>query len=213
MKKSLLFFFIIIINFSLRAKDLVAGYYINLNNDTIHVVFKISTIDFGTEPNLEYLQKSIAIIDSNNKKEILMPFMAKQFSFDFNGKIYTMYAACLYCENNLNEIFLQRKKTGVLNLYLQLKTVSSGGFSGGGFGGYGGGFSAPTYIAGSSSTIEHYILQKNNQPLYNITRAFFKHDMKLYFEDCPFLLKKIKEDEFRFEDIETIVDFYNTNCL
>ncbi len=132
-----------------------------MNKDTVHVTYKISTVDFGTEPNLEYLQKSIAIIGADNKKTILKPVMAKEICFTFLKEEYHLFSQCLNCDYSFgNNIFLQKIKSGKLKLFLRLKTVNTGGVSGG------------IYYGGASYTTEHYILQKENGLLYEVSRLF-----------------------------------------
>lgn len=202
MKNYILIIIIFILSIATaNAKVLVKGYYINTNNDTVYVTYKISTIEHGYAPNLEYLQKSIAIIGADNKKTILKPIMAKEICFTFFKEEYHLYSQCLNCDFSLgNNIFLQKKVSGKLNLYVRLKTESNGGFSGG------------MYYGGSSYITEHYILQKENGLLYEVSRLYFKQDIKNYIDDCPSLYNKIDKGIYKYDDTETIVDFYNRDC-
>lgn len=40
----------------------------------------------------------------------------------------------------------------------------------------------------------------------------FKKAASEYFKDCPSLVKKIKEKEFKKRDLKVIVDYYNEDC-
>lgn len=188
------------------SKEAVSGYYINMNNDTIHVMYKISTVDFGTEPNLEYLQKSIAIVDSNDKKQILLPSMASEIGFEFSNRIFIMVSrkSKYNTEPYPNDIFLHEKKIDNLSLFYKYNTVKYGGTTGSGFGG--GGYS------GGSEFILTYVLQNKNGALFYVPVNSFKKTMSKYFSICSELSNKILSKEFQYKDLEKIVDFYNINC-
>jgi hypothetical protein len=56
------------------------------------------------------------------------------------------------------------------------------------------------------------ILQKGNGELKRPKGLTFKKDMINYFSDCPKLVEKIESKDFRKDDLESIVRFYNSNC-
>jgi len=41
----------------------------------------------------------------------------------------------------------------------------------------------------------------------------FKNSMKDYFQDCPELIKKVKNKEFNNNELWEVLEFYNKNCL
>ena len=56
-----------------------------------------------------------------------------------------------------------------------------------------------------------YYLKKNNNPVEDI-KSSFKKKAKIYFENCPGLLKKIKSNEYNYYNMGTIVTYYNDFC-
>jgi hypothetical protein len=59
------------------------------------------------------------------------------------------------------------------------------------------------------------ILRDGNKPqIFNqvsLTKSFRKRSMD-YFEDCPILRAKLENKEFVKEDLQKIVEFYNSSC-
>lgn len=180
---------------SVYANVLVRGYYINLDNDTVKVTYLISTSNDGFTPDVDLIQNKIKIYDTIDRNNILMPYMAKEISFVLNKITYQYYSVCIACNDQLNNLFLERIKSGKLNLYLRSKTYYSG--------------SMPGMIDNATF---YYVFQKDNQPLFEVYRMSFKSSMKLYFSDCPTILKKIKDDTYSYDDMEKIVDEYNATC-
>ncbi|MGS2765197.1 hypothetical protein [Sinomicrobium sp. M5D2P9] len=101
-------------------------------------------------------------------------------------------------------------RTGEVNLYI----ASAGGstsmpMSSGGFGG----FSVPvTY------TIENYYLRRKGEEEathLGSNQLFTKNFMEAasdYFKDCPLLVEKIENKEYKKRHLEEVVTFYNTRC-
>jgi hypothetical protein len=65
---------------------------------------------------------------------------------------------------------------------------------------------------GYSYNVEQYILQKGDEPIKRPRTWSFKKDMAEYFQDCPALVERIESKEFRKNEVESIVVFYNTKC-
>ncbi len=61
-------------------------------------------------------------------------------------------------------------------------------------------------------SVEKYILQKGDGELKRTKGLNFRKDMVEYFSDCPELSKRIDNKEFRNNDLESIVRFYNNKC-
>lgn len=78
---------------------------------------------------------------------------------------------------------------------------------------YGTGGSVPSH-----STIESAYLKKKNESeaTYLGNNALFSKNFSKtsaeFFEDCPELVKKIENKEFKKKDLKEIIEFYNTNC-
>ncbi|WP_047545187.1 hypothetical protein [Psychroserpens sp. Hel_I_66] len=78
------------------------------------------------------------------------------------------------------------------------------------------GLSAPVYMPGyMGSHNQVMILREGSKPqIFNqvsLTKSFRKRAME-YFEDCPVLKAKIEKKEFVKEDLQDIVNFYNSSC-
>jgi hypothetical protein len=65
---------------------------------------------------------------------------------------------------------------------------------------------------GYTYSVERYIMQKGSGELKRPKNLSFKKDMAEYFRDCPALVDKIQDKDFKKYDMEAIVSFYNKNC-
>ena len=100
-------------------------------------------------------------------------------------------------------IFLKLEIDGPLRLYKYFQTQRAGGFGNPATGGFSPGY---TY------TVENYVMQKGEGQLLRPKGISFRKDMALYFSDCPDLVSRIQEKEFRKGDMELIVKEYNRKC-
>ncbi|WP_298550494.1 hypothetical protein [uncultured Algibacter sp.] len=73
--------------------------------------------------------------------------------------------------------------------------------------GFAGGGAGMTYGGGSATT---YSIKVNDEIIKLGTKIKKKHHQ--YFNDCPVLIQKIEEKEFKKWDIYDIVEFYNEDC-
>jgi len=118
-------------------------------------------------------------------------------------------------KNKSEPKILRIAKQGKVSLYKLVNerynyapAINSGGnFGGAGFGGF-----------GSHYSIKHYYIQKENEDAATYlgsTSIFSKNFKKAalqYFADCPVLIEKIQNNEYKKRDITAIVGFYNKNC-
>ncbi|MGV8829868.1 MAG: hypothetical protein ACWA6U_16285, partial [Breznakibacter sp.] len=65
---------------------------------------------------------------------------------------------------------------------------------------------------GNTYNFEKYLMQKGDNLLKKPEKLAFKNDMVEYFADCPALVEKLEKKEYKKDDIESIVRFYNRNC-
>ena len=122
-------------------------------------------------------------------------------------------------------VFLNRKQTklgfvelmvdGDLRLVGRTVLVQSGGGWTPGTQGPAG-LGAPVYMPGfMGSHNQVMILRDGKKPqIFNqvsLTKSFRKRAMD-YFEDCPVLRTKLEKKEFVKEDLQKIVEFYNSSC-
>ncbi|MDY0779999.1 hypothetical protein [Tenacibaculum sp. IB213877] len=64
------------------------------------------------------------------------------------------------------------------------------------------------YIGNNESNLVEFIGAKS----ITVGRKSIKKGLLKYFEDCPELVKKIKNKEYKNKDIVEAVEFYNSNC-
>jgi len=62
---------------------------------------------------------------------------------------------------------------------------------------------------GGGIDAETFILQNNNDDLFEPRWLHFKKDMKEYLFDCPILVEKIDNKTYNIDDIDVIVRDYN----
>jgi predicted Zn-ribbon and HTH transcriptional regulator len=196
----------LILSFKLEAKKIEGR--IIFENDTIDVTFNIPIKFFTQEPNYEKLQYKVKYFDSAGNKIILRPDKAKEIQFKYeyeNVRMLSRYNS-LGLGNIFSmstNIFLKLEIDGELKLFNYYYTQHSAGA-----------YNASTGMmtGGYSYRVERLILQKGNGELKRPKGLTFKKDMINYFSDCPKLVEKIESKDFRKDDLESIVRFYNSNC-
>lgn len=213
MKKSALIFTFLLFSLTTAYAKKIPGYYISNTHDTVRVLFNIPIKFLAQVPNFAKLQDEVKYFDSKNEKHFLEPDMALEMVFEYNGQKFRMLSR----NDNLglngsfssnNRIFLNLIKDGRLKLFEYYYSGSAGTpmmSAGGG---------APMMIGGSPGGCNS-ILQKGDGPLFEISVSLFnsfKKQASDYFSDCPALSNKIQNKEYRIDDIELIVDYYNRNC-
>jgi hypothetical protein len=130
----------------------------------------------------------------------------------YNGDEITIYVYLPEKEKGTFKV-LEEVVVGDIFLY---KIVSHGTHApmGVGFGGAGG----MNMAMGTSFTIKNYYLRKkDDKSVTHITSTSlfsknFKKTAAKYFEDCPSLVEKIENKEYRKRDIRAIIEFYNSKC-
>ncbi|QXP79729.1 MULTISPECIES: hypothetical protein [Winogradskyella] len=75
---------------------------------------------------------------------------------------------------------------------------------------------APIYHPGYMGSHNQVLILRDGETpeIFNqvsLTKSFRKRAME-YFEDCPVLKTKIETKEFKKEDLQDIIRFYNSNC-
>lgn len=196
----------VFLTFTLQAKN-IAGKII-LGNDTLDVVFQIPVKLFSGQPNFEKLQYKVRYLDSNKKKITLRPHEAKEIQFMHGAeqvrmlsRFNTLGLGNIFSSNT--HIFLRLEIDGPLKLFSYYYTQQSPGM-----------YNASTGVVtgGYAYSVERYIMQKGSGELKRPKNLSFKKDMAEYFSDCPTLVDKIQDKDFKKYDMEAIVSFYNKNC-
>lgn len=207
MKISALTAIILIAAFSLEAKK-IAGKII-FHKDTVDVTFNIPIKFFSGEPNYQKLQYKVRYFDAKGNKITLRPDDAKEIRFQHNGEIVRMLSRRNTLESGnifstSSNIFLRLEIDGRLKMFSYYYTQGSPGM-----------YNPSTGMTtgGGSYETEKYVLQNGNEELKWPRGLSFRKDMMEYFANCPALVKKIEDREFRKNEIESIVLFYNTHCV
>ena len=196
----------LILTFKLEAKKIEGK--ILFENDTIDVTFNIPIKMFKQEPNYEKLQYKVKYFDSTGKKLTLRPDNAKEIQFkneNENVRMLSRYNSLRSGKFLLmsSNIFLKLLTDGELKLFNFYYTQSSPDM-----------YDASTgdMTGGNSINLERFVLQKGEGDLKRPKGLTFKKDMADYFSDCPALIEKIESKDFRKNDLEFVVRFYNSNC-
>jgi hypothetical protein len=208
MKRFALFIIVaIMLTFQAEAKK-IAGRIIYEKNDTTYVTLNVPFKLLSSEPNYEKLQYKVKYFNPSGVKIIVKPDQAKEIQFNYNNeniRMISVYNSLMLGNlfTNCDNIFLKLEIDGKLKLFSYYYTQQSAGYYNAATG---------TMSGGSAYSIEKYILQKGNEELVQPYGLGFKKDMAEYFSDCLELAQKIRNKEFRKNDIEAIVHYYNSHC-
>jgi hypothetical protein len=190
----------------------IEGLIITKTEDSLQVTFEIPLQLFTREPDYERLQRKVKYYDVNGKKQTLKPKDAKEIHFTYKNERIRMRArrntssflGGTFSLNAGDYIFLRLLEDGPVQLFLYYYTQNSPGVV------------DPTtgiMTGGLMYDTDRCLLQKGDAgELTPIRALFFKKDMSAFFSDCPELVKKIEEKEFKREHLREIVQFYNTQC-
>ena len=181
-------------------------------NDTLDTTLKIPGYGLSSIPNYLKVQYKIKYYDKNRALRVLRPKDAKEIRFTFKGRNIRMLSrpntnglggfsltSSTYIFLKVVELELEGKAK-LFNVYITeigpAVILGSGGASPG----------------ASANMSKKYVLEKEGGELIRVRTLSFKKDMIKYFSDCPELVKKIKDKEFRMRDLEMLVVFYNDRC-
>jgi hypothetical protein len=117
-------------------------------------------------------------------------------------------------EKKKREELLEVILKGKVTLYKDVKHYYNSGFSVG-VGRYGG--VNTTMMMNQGSITSYYVSTEEENVVSHIrSNTFFNKNFKKviaeYFKDCPSLVTKVENKEFRKNDIYEIVEYYNENC-
>jgi hypothetical protein len=107
---------------------------------------------------------------------------------------------------------LKVKLRGDVSLYYEIKTSGGAPMAMGGVGGMtmGMGFSSSTEVYYIAKKDDDIVIQLFN--MLGVSKKKFKKIVPEFFGDCPELIEKIKNKEYKKRDIVEIVDYYNNEC-
>jgi len=196
----------LVLTLKLEAKKIEGKIF--FEHDTAEVILIIPIKFFTQEPNFEKLQYKVKYINSIGKKIVLRPDNAREVQFKFeneNVRMLSRYNSLGLGSifSSSNNIFLRLEIDGELKLFNYYYTQSSPGMYNA---------STGTMTGGYYYSVERYVLQKGDGELKRPKSLTFRNDMAEYFSDCPGLVERIEDKDFRKGDLKSIVKFYNTRC-
>lgn len=190
--------------YSLEAKKIEGE--ILYTNDTIKVTFDIPIYAFG-KIMYEMVQYSIIYYDSLNNKMRIQADSAKEIRFTYGTENVRMLSkptpVKMLSLRPYNNIFLKLEMDGYIKIfkYYHTKTMTN--------------YSKDRISTGSTSMYgtESFYIQKGEGKLNLLNKFVYRKELFKYFNDCPDLVKKIENKEFRKKDIKSIIIYYNTKCV
>lgn len=134
---------------------------------------------------------------------------SEAIKFDFNEAISAIVVNSkneeikyeyVYVEYQKKPLLLTVMIDGFLKLYAEFSTSYGGG-------GMGFRSSSTYHIKRTTDKLGQYFIAYGYIP-----KVGFKKVVQSYFNDCPQLQEKVEKGEFKKDDFEKIVEFYNQNC-
>jgi len=187
----------------------IEGIIITANQDTMEVTLRISTSFFTGDINHVALQRKIKYIDENGKKRKIRANEAKEVRFTYQGddiRLLSMPMSDVYTGlfNSSNKVFLHLKLDGPLRLFTYYSKTNNASSYNNNTGMWNG--------SGGTSVREVPLLQKGNDKVKKPNYFKFRKDMMSYLSDCPTLVAKLENKDFRRRDVYDMVWYYNSNC-
>ena len=167
----------------------------------------------NTKEGLVKLSGSHEVKFRANKKEkaVKFDFESLEYAQIYYGKESHIYKNVLVSGKD-SPVVLEEIVKGSVSLYNLFSQGYSVGFAPMGAGG------APMPTGGNFYSINNlYVLKEGetNATHLGSNQLFtknFKAAASEFFKDCPVLVDKIQNKEFKKKEIKAIVEFYNSNC-
>ena len=188
----------------------VKGFYVTNNHDTIKALLKIPyNAAFSIDFNFVKMQQEMEYINDAGEKITMTPndFLAYGFEYYdereekddtmvFVSKKNIFYRSTDFSDND-STIFLMQLVKGKLSLYNYYSMSSvSAGFN----------------YAANNVMHSTPVLEFSNQKLFTYNTNKFKIEMAKYLADCPIVLQKIEEKNYKNKHLHIVVELYNSLC-
>ncbi|MEO8472593.1 MAG: hypothetical protein ABI477_10370 [Chryseolinea sp.] len=205
--RNLVMICVFVIGFSSHAEAKKVEGKIIRRTGTETVIFNVPFKLLSSRPDIERMQYRIRYYDKFGKKMILKPGEAEEIQFAYKNEVVRMISISndLGLQGTFSRstfVFLRLEIDGPLRLFKYYQTSSNN------TGYYGAGIST----GGGTYTTENLYLQKEGQKLKRPRTLNFRKDMADYLSDCPALVDRIRDKDFKRKDLEFIVMFYNKQC-
>ena len=177
----------------------VKGYFINLTDDTAHVVFDVP-IAPPNDPDVKHLHFGINFTDHNKVQRELKPHQAKEVCFSYNN----ITTRLLQRQDHLN---LEKKMFKKEKSYIFLKLEVDGKLKLFSF------YYTQHVSMDFSFQAKFMIFQKEQGLLYMPKNTSFRRSMMRYLEDCDKVKQRLDLKMYGKGDEEEIVKDYNDKCV
>ncbi len=209
--KKILSLYILTCTFIFFSKaEKIKGFYVTNNHDTIKALLKIPyNAAFSIDFNFVKMQQEMEYINDAGEKITMTPndFLAYGFEYYdereekddtmvFVSKKNIFYRSTDFSDND-STIFLMQLVKGKLSLYNYYSMSSvSAGFN----------------YAANNVMHSTPVLEFSNQKLFTYNTNKFKIEMAKYLADCPIVLQKIEEKNYKNKHLHIVVELYNSLC-
>ncbi len=188
----------------------VKGFYVTNNHDTIKALLKIPyNAAFSIDFNFVKMQQEMEYINDAGEKITMTPNDILAYGFEyydereekddtmvFVSKKNIFYRSTDFSDND-STIFLMQLVKGKLSLYNYYSMSSvSAGFN----------------YAANNVMHSTPVLEFLNQKLFTYNTNKFKSEMAKYLADCPIVLQKIEEKNYKNKHLHIVVELYNSLC-
>ena len=188
----------------------VKGFYVTNNHDTIKALLKIPyNAAFSIDFNFIKMQQEMEYINDAGEKITMTPNDILAYGFEyydereekddtmvFVSKKNIFYRSTDFSDND-STIFLMQLVKGKLSLYNYYSMSSvSAGFN----------------YAANNVMHSTPVLEFLNQKLFTYNTNKFKSEMAKYLADCPIVLQKIEEKNYKNKHLHIVVELYNSLC-
>ena len=188
----------------------VKGFYVTNNHDTIKALLKIPyNAAFSIDFNFIKMQQEMEYINDAGEKITMSPNDILAYGFEyydereekddtmvFVSKKNIFYRSTDFSDND-STIFLMQLVKGKLSLYNYYSMSSvSAGFN----------------YAANNVMHSTPVLEFSNQKLFTYNTNKFKSEMAKYLADCPIVLQKIEEKNYKNKHLHIVVELYNSLC-
>ncbi|MFN8283977.1 MAG: hypothetical protein U0U67_12230 [Chitinophagales bacterium] len=209
MKKHLIISVFTFLFIQLAKAEKIKGFYVTNNHDTIKALLKIPyNATFSIDFNFVKMQREMEYINDAGEKITFTPKDILAYGFEyydereekddtmlFVSKKNIFYKPTDFSDND-STIFLMQLVKGKLNLYnyYSINSVSVG--------------------FNTSNNVQHStpVLEFQNQIPFTYNSFKFKTEMAKYLADCPLVLQKIEEKNYKNKHLHIVVELYNGLC-
>ncbi len=159
--------------------------------DTLHVIFKIPTNSITGKPKFKNLLSKITYFDSIGKKTSITPNQVIEIQFQLpNQPLERIVSYNPITRGKVsNGVFLRLIQDGGLRLFEWHSTPSQ-----------------------KNDGLSYFLVNRKLKKIQFTGLIFPTNNLIDFFEDCPLLQTKIKNNEFRIKNLREMVQCYNNNC-